>query len=100
MSLLGSFFRIVDKVNRRLPGFEPHIISMDDIAPTYKKKHKEEETLQCVLSCPKVSIAFTPKEEALGRELLCQLGIPEEKPFICFHARDSAYLNSIFPERD
>ena len=39
-------------------------------------------------------------KEALGRELLCQLGIPEEKPFICFHARDSAYLNSIFPERD
>lgn len=96
----GKFFRIVDKVNRRLPGFEPHIISMDDIAPTYKKKHKEEETLQCVLSCPKVSIAFTPEEEALGRELLCQLGIPEEKPFICFHARDSAYLNSIFPKRD
>lgn len=42
-------------------------------------------------------LSFSKKEEKFGREQLSKLGIPNEAPFICFHARDAVYLDSLFP---
>lgn len=36
-------------------------------------------------------ISFTLEEIAEGDALLVKLGIPEGKPFVCFHARDQGY---------
>ena len=38
-------------------------------------------------------LVFTVSEEDRGREELERMGIGPDEPFICFHARDSAYLD-------
>jgi putative glycosyltransferase (TIGR04372 family) len=45
-------------------------------------------------------ISFTSKEETLGQASLRELGIPEGTQFICFHARESVYLDKIYPKRN
>jgi putative glycosyltransferase (TIGR04372 family) len=47
------------------------------------------------LASPQLS--FLPDEEERGRRLLREIGVPEGKPFICFHARDKAYLDRQLP---
>lgn len=47
-----------------------------------------------------VALTFTEEEEIQGQELLQRMGIPKGSWFVCFHARDSAYLTNNFPERD
>ena len=39
-----------------------------------------------------VSLSFTDKEEAEGRQRLSDMGIGERDWFVCFHARDPAYM--------
>jgi putative glycosyltransferase (TIGR04372 family) len=38
-------------------------------------------------------LAFTKAEEERGKKLLAGMGIPPGTPFVCFHARDKAYLD-------
>jgi putative glycosyltransferase (TIGR04372 family) len=40
-------------------------------------------------------LSFTKEEEQRGQELLEQLGIPLDAPWICIHNRDSAYLDQV-----
>jgi len=40
-------------------------------------------------------LSFTSDEERLGKEGLQKLGIGDNAPFICFHARDSIYLDTV-----
>ena len=42
-------------------------------------------------------LSFTQEEKDNGKKLLEQLGIPLGAPWICFHNRDSAYLDKAFP---
>ncbi len=44
-------------------------------------------------------LAFTPEEKRRGENLLREMGIPEGKPFVCFHARDHLYLDRMFPHQ-
>lgn len=39
-------------------------------------------------------LAFTEKEHRRGRALLASMGIEPEMQFVCFHARDKAYLDA------
>ena len=96
----GEFAHIVDKVNRCFAGYKPHVIPLHDARPSYHVTYKENETLKCVLDCREPFIAFTPKEEIFGQKALHELGVPERTPFICFHARDSAYLDAIYPSKE
>jgi putative glycosyltransferase (TIGR04372 family) len=48
----------------------------------------------------KPNLYFTPGEEITGRELLKQMGISDNTWFVCFHARDFAYLSGTRPDRD
>ncbi|MDP3723057.1 MAG: TIGR04372 family glycosyltransferase [Candidatus Omnitrophota bacterium] len=36
-------------------------------------------------------LSFIPEEQRRGTDALRRLGVPEGQPFVCFHARDSAY---------
>jgi len=89
----GRLTRSVDNLNRSLPGYASHIISKNEIPP-------KNESLKAVLACKKPFLTFTPEEEIRGNELLREIGIPEGVPYICFHARDSAYLNVLHNARD
>ena len=40
-------------------------------------------------------LSFTAEEDKDGQELLKSMGITDDKSYICFFARDQAYLNSI-----
>ena len=48
----------------------------------------------------KAHLHFSDQEEQYGLEQLQKMGIPKNMPFICFHARDSAYLDQLEPDRD
>lgn len=67
----------------RLPGFGSHLIPM----PVHRDIHG-------ILARTPAHLSFTPEEECLGRAALVDLGVPEGVPFVCFFARDSAYLDS------
>ena len=45
----------------------------------------------------KANLSFTKAEEEKGKKLLKKMGIRDKDWFICFHARDSAYLDNFFP---
>jgi len=45
-------------------------------------------------------LSFTPEEEKFGYKELERLGIPAGEPFLCFHARDPAYLSSRYLQSD
>jgi putative glycosyltransferase (TIGR04372 family) len=40
-------------------------------------------------------LKFTAEEERQGQAALTELGVPSGADFVCFHARDSAYLDSV-----
>ena len=45
-------------------------------------------------------LAFTPEEEAAAAAERRRMGLSEDTPYICFFARDSAYLARTIPEVD
>lgn len=72
--------------NKLLPGYKKHIILTSD-----RDIYNLVERMQAHLS-------FTIEEERKGREELCKIGIPDSAKFVCFHARDASYLNTILPK--
>lgn len=76
----------IDKVNKRIPGWEKHVVAC-------------RSRLHCELrGQTSPSLSFTKQELEQGQRELKRLGVPENNPFICFHARDAAYLNTHQPE--
>lgn len=39
-------------------------------------------------------LSFTAEEEEKGRQVLSDIGVERGRPFVCFHARDKAYLDT------
>lgn len=58
------------------------------------------ERTRVILGQTKTHIRLTADEEAAGARKLAEMGIPEGGSFVCFHARDSAYLEKEYPGRD
>ena len=81
---VSRFACLLDRLNRRLPGYEDHVIPM----PSVRDIHG-------ILARTEAHLSFSLEEEYLGRAALRELGIPDDVPFICFHARDSAYLDAL-----
>jgi len=81
----------LDRLNQWIPGGDAHIIP---IAP----KPFQNRDIGGVLARVPPHLSFTAKEEILGQANLQMMGIPSEAPFVCFIARDSAYLDSVFPQ--
>ena len=82
---ISALARPLWEVNRRLPGGESHIVPMPRDTDIYG-----------LFARTPVHVSFTPEEESLGRTALQELGIPEGSPFVCFYARDSAYLDTVY----
>jgi len=86
---------ITDSLNRQLPGYERHVVPLQDVG-----WHINDNTVKCILARKKPFLEFTPEEENLGQKALQDLGVPKGTPFVCFNARDAAYLDAIHPERN
>jgi len=76
-------------INKWIPGGERHVVKL----PTDRDIHN-------ILYITKPHLSFTKAEERRALKGLAKLGIPEGAEFACFHARDSAYLNSMNPSLD
>lgn len=85
---VSRFAYPVDMLNRWLPGGEKHVIPW---------RYNQDRDIHGLLAHTQVHLSFSPEEERLGRESLRAIGIPDGSPFVCFHARDPAYLQSVFP---
>tara|TARA_B100001971_G_scaffold126184_1_gene116210 strand:- start:562 stop:1830 length:1269 start_codon:yes stop_codon:yes gene_type:complete len=81
------------RCNKLLPGGELHNfrISFND------SKYYEARNM---LVKSNVHIKFTPEEAAFGNKCLREIGITESREYICFHARESSFLNKVFPGAD
>jgi len=102
----------VRRLNKLIPGYRIHETPDADIYPTKKfwndnqidpisKKHyKNNMLLAAVLKNRLTNISFTSKEKKKGEEVLQSLGIPSGKKYICFHTRDSKYLDSVLKTMD
>lgn len=76
----------VDRVNKRFPGWEKHAV------PCQSRTHCE------LMMTASPNLGFSEKELRQGQEELLRLGVPHNNPYICFHARDAAYLNTYQPQ--
>ena len=102
----------VRRLNRLFPGYQKHEIPNNDVYPDLKewKAHLADPTsggidihnrrLNSVLKNNRTNIPFILEENEKGRRALEALGIPNDKQYICFHARDSAYLDTVYNKID
>lgn len=78
------FAKYIDKASRLLPGAKQHLIPLS-----------YDRDIDGLFNRIKPHLKFLPQEEELGKVELNKLGIPDGSPFVCFHARDSAYLDTM-----
>jgi len=99
-------------LNRLFPGYEKHEIPSPHVYPDLKKWQAYlsdpssgtidiyNKRLNSVLKNNRANITFTLEEKEMGRKALENLGIAREKQYICFHTRDSAYLDAVYNKRN
>ena len=98
--IFSRLLKSIDKLNERLPG-EKIIYHPGRVQ--YTSDHNKainNEITENILRHVDSPISFTPDEQVLGKKLLFELGIHDDKQFICFHSRDSAYLDNLKIDRD
>jgi putative glycosyltransferase (TIGR04372 family) len=83
---LIKLFLILQQLAPKLQG---HVIFIDS-----------DRDINAFFSKTPPHLFFTLEEEKEGQRAMRQMGIPEGAPFVCFHARDSAYLEAIYPDFD
>ncbi len=81
---------VFDRLNRRFSGGKIHSILMPNL----------DRDIYGFLAKTQPHLFFTHDEEQRGKAGLSALNIPENALFICFHARDSAYMKTISPDVD
>jgi putative glycosyltransferase (TIGR04372 family) len=84
-----SFVKMLHSANNILPGGEEHVVNI----PANRDDHG-------LLRKYSSHLAFTSEEEANGYNVLQSMGVARSMPFVCVHARDSAYLEQAYPGRD
>jgi putative glycosyltransferase (TIGR04372 family) len=85
----SRFTSKVPIVNQRLPGYEAYEV------PRIKNRDVNDLLIRI-----QPHISFTPEEMRLGQSALCNMGISENTPFVCMHARESNYLDTVLPKTD
>lgn len=76
-------------LNRVLPGGEKHLIFLMDEIDGHR-----------LLARAPIHLSFTNEEERSGEIGLRNMEVPKDTPFVCFHARDSMYLDAVYSKRD
>lgn len=89
VSTFPYFMRAVKSVNRLFPGHQKYEIDLS-----------KSRDVGCLFMRVPPHINFTKEEEVFGREQLRKLGIDDDSSFICFHARDPVYLDTLFTSAD
>ena len=79
----------LDKANRLIPFGEAHKIPWRSPYP--------ERDVYGILSKTAPHLKFTKSEVSIGHQKLKEMGISKQQQFICFHARDPAYLEAFLP---
>jgi len=62
-------------------------------------RKNQDRDIHGVLSRTQPHISFNRKEKDLGKKALLEMGLQEDKPYICFYARDREFMKKTFPER-
>lgn len=88
---VSRIFRYLDTFNRTIPGGEYHLI---------QPGRKGIKDAHGVMARTDPHLRFTAAEEQKGRQALTDLGVPEGASFVCFTARDPAYLKSWISNRE
>ncbi len=101
---------LVVKLINFLPNKEIFLIPKNHVYPSNKEyqisrqKIKKNDIyytrLSYILRDYKSNIDFNKNEISKGNQLLLKLGLPSGQKYICFHARDSKYLNVRFPKKN
>jgi putative glycosyltransferase (TIGR04372 family) len=108
----AEFAKSIERINKLFPGYEKYQIPNSDLNPSrlefnsymsgedltiYDKYNKR---LECVLRVSQPNLSFTLVEGQLGDKYLQEIGIPAKNSFICFHNRDSSYLDMMNEDYD
>ena len=108
----SKFWQKMLRLNRLFPRYEKHEIAYQNVYPdlmTWQKHIKNPQSrkveacndrLISILKNAKPNISFNNKEIKDGQIVLENLGIPKSEQYICFHARDSEYLDSVLKTMD
>lgn len=91
---VSQFSKYCFRINRLLPGGEAHRIRI-----LANDRHSSRD-VHGLIQRTKQHVTFTEEEERRGLLSLRELGVPVGADFICFHARDSSYLKTIYPQWD
>ena len=107
-----KFWRNLVAIAQLLPGQESHQISETPVYPgletwqlqqehcAIKEMEVQNERLKSVLLNSTPNICFTDSDKKRGQRTLKKLGIPTGKSYICFHSRDSVYLDTVMSTTD
>ena len=85
---ISGFAYHIDMLNRLLPGGKKNMSPWRDAS--------QDRDIYGSLEQMPSHISFTSEEKGAGRMAVKGWGMPPDAPFICFHARESAYLNTLF----
>ena len=91
---ISPFVRPLCRLNRILPGGKKHTVNI------ITRDGYDTIDVLGLVARTRPHFSFTEEEEQLGRAALHQLGIQDGTPFVCFHARDPAYLDAWLPNGD
>ena len=80
-------FGLLDRLNRKLPGYEAHVVSLD-----------ESEDFERVVAASGPVLRFNRREEKRGEKFLTQMGLEPGASPVCFCARDEVYLETAYAE--
>ena len=102
----------VKRVNRLFPGYKKYQIN-DGVNGSFRKDYKKyvesrdpaiyakfNKLLNSILRVKKPNLSFTSEEIFIGDRNLREIGISEKTSFICFHNRDSAFLDFVKSDYD
>lgn len=81
------------RVNGLLPGWKRHCIPHPDFDLAVKTEYFSRNIFDRTES----HLSFSASEEEYGFRCLDAMGLARGQKFICFHGRDSRYLDSMYP---
>jgi len=111
-SPIGWLAYYVDWLNRYFPGYKEHVIQLQSIPKKpglFKARPLQKRPGNYVASPTLHSELFlqthqhltlTSKETKSCNKMLSQMNVSSNKEWVCFHSRDSAYLNKWMPKID